>query len=296
MRRHRTTARGILLPVLFAGLLVGTASAAPKLPRIIFPVVGPVTYTDNYGDARGQGAHQGVDIMAPRKAAAVAAEAGRVKFHTTSARAGCMLYLNGASGTTYLYVHLNNDLTARNDNRGKCVAGVAYANGLKDGARVGAGQQIGYVGDSGDADGINPHLHFEVHPGGGGAVNPYPFLNRATRLLFAAQRGSTFTLALTGTAVSTASGMLELKVDSLRAWPGGFRFPKVGRTLTVAVPQAATVERTGVTNLASVLSLSAVKKGQKLTVWTAPARCTLDAQMGKDGALTAARVVLVPKS
>jgi len=46
-----------------------------------------------------------------------------------------MLYLYGDSGTTYLYIHLDNDLTAKNDNRGKCVAGVAYAKGLKDGRR-----------------------------------------------------------------------------------------------------------------------------------------------------------------
>ena len=50
-----------------------------------------------------------------------------------------MLYLYGKSGTTYMYIHLNNDLTNRNDNRGKCVAGTAYAPGLKDGQTVAAG-------------------------------------------------------------------------------------------------------------------------------------------------------------
>ena len=94
-----------------------------------------------------------------------------------------MLYLYGASGTTYLYIHLNNDLTAKHDNRGKCVPGVAYAIGLKDGARVKAGQQIAYNGDSGDAEGTY-HLHFEVHPNDGADVDPFPFLNEATRLLF----------------------------------------------------------------------------------------------------------------
>ena len=47
----------------------------------------------------------------------VAVEDGKIKFWTTSARAGCMLYLYGASGTTYLYIHLNNDVTMANDNQ-----------------------------------------------------------------------------------------------------------------------------------------------------------------------------------
>ena len=66
--------------------------------------------------------------MTTWRSPAVAAEDGTIKFWTTSARAGCMLYLYGASGTTYLYIHLNNDLTAKRDNKGKCVPGTAYAH------------------------------------------------------------------------------------------------------------------------------------------------------------------------
>jgi len=171
---HRTGARGVLLLFCVLGL-AGTAVAAvaPKgsVPTLIFPVAGPTTYIDDFGQARPGGPHQGNDLMAAKKTPVIAVEPGKVKFWTTSSSAGCMLYLYGVSGTTYMYIHLNNDLTMHNDNRGKCVAGGSYARGLKDGAKVQAGQMIGYVGDSGDADGGGSHLHFEVHPGGGAAVS-----------------------------------------------------------------------------------------------------------------------------
>src|ERR687887_2210699 len=177
MRRHRTTARGAFFLCVVAGLLAGTAAAQSSgtTKPIVFPVLGTARYVDDFGDARPGGRHQGIDIVAPKKSLALAAEAGKVKFWTTSTSAGCMLYLYGDSGTTYDYIHLNNDLTMGNDNRGKCVPGVSYARGLKDGAKVTAGQLLGYVGDSGDANGIHAHLHFEVHPGGGAAVSPYPY-------------------------------------------------------------------------------------------------------------------------
>src|SRR5256885_5697582 len=120
MRRHRTTARGFLAAML--GLVAGTATAAsPKVPdHIIFPVVGQVAYIDDFGAPRPGGPHQGNDLMAAKKSPAVAAETGTVKYWTTSRAAGCKLYLYGESGKIYYYIHLDNDLTARHDNRGKC--------------------------------------------------------------------------------------------------------------------------------------------------------------------------------
>src|SRR5690349_18377203 len=132
MSRHRTTARGVLL-LLFALVFVGAAAAATKppksaaVPTLIFPVAGPTTYTDDFGQARAGGPHQGNDILATKKTPVVAVEAGKITFWTTSASAGCMLYLYGVSGTMYEYIHLNNDLTMKNDNRGKCVPGISYA-------------------------------------------------------------------------------------------------------------------------------------------------------------------------
>src|SRR3954462_7873556 len=209
----RIVAVVIVMLALAAG---ANASQAKPVPRLVFPVIGAVTYSDDFGAPRAGGAHQGNDILADRKAPAIAVEPGKVKFWTTSATAGCMLYLYGDSGTTYLYIHLNNDLTMKNDNRGSCVAGTSYAAGLKDGARVSAGQLIGYVGDSGDANGIHPHLHFELHPNDGSAVDPYPYLRKAQPLMFYAKKGATVSVNLTGTVVSSLDGFLKVKASEVK--------------------------------------------------------------------------------
>ena len=296
MTLARTTARGAFLTLIALLLTAGAAAASTtaKVPTLVFPVLGDVTFTDDFGDARGQGSHEGNDLMAPKRALALAAEAGTVKFWTTSSRAGCMLYLEGESGTEYLYVHLNNDLTLDNDNQGTCVAGVAYAKGLKSGARVLAGEPIGFVGDSGDANGIHPHLHFEVHPNGGGAVSPYAYLRKAKRLLFAARPGTTFTLALTGTVVTAAGEDLQLSLDQVRSWPGGRRVKQSGQKVAVAVPETASLEGIDSPMGLAFSALELLTKGLPVTVWTEPAKVTLAAQAGTKGALAASRVVVKP--
>jgi hypothetical protein len=251
-------------------------------------VVGPVKYYNDFGAPRGNGGHQGNDLVAPKRALAVAAEAGKVKFWTTSWRAGCMLYLYGKSGTTYYYIHLNNDLTLKNDNRGKCVAGVAYAKGLKSGDAVGAGQPIAYVGDSGDANGIASHLHFELHPKGKGATNPFPYLKRAKRLLFAAPPESIFSLALKGTFVSVLPEKVRVKVSSLRV-STGLRIPSVGRVLRMRLPETAFVEWVGGIPLA-LARLTTMKIGQPLTAWTVEDFVSFAAQLGKPDVLEVARI------
>jgi hypothetical protein len=294
MRSHRTTARGVLFLAAMLGFAVGTAAASTngKPPaHIIFPVVGQVQYTDDFGQPRPGGPHRGNDILAAKKSPAVAAEAGKVKYWTTSAGAGCMLYLYGASGTTYNYIHLNNDRTMRNDNRGKCVQGGAYA--VKDGARVAAGQQIGYVGDSGDANGVHPHLHFEVHPNGGKATDPYPFLEAAQRLLFAAKPGTPFALTLTGSVVSASATQLTVKVSTSHAYPSGLTLTKLNQTITLGVPETALVQSVDPGGaLRTMTSIALAQKDQKVVVWTQPAPATLKAQRGDPGALNAALIQL----
>ena len=294
MSSHRTTARGVLFLAAMLGLVAGTAAASTngKPPaHIIFPVVGQVQYTDDFGQPRSGGPHQGNDIMAAKKSPAVAAEAGKVKYWKSSASAGCMLYLYGQSGTTYYYIHLNNDRTMRNDNRGKCVRGTAYT--VKDGSRVVAGQQVGYVGDSGDANGAHPHLHFEVHPNGGKATDPYAYLQAAQRLLFAAKPGTPFMLTLTGTVVSATANELAVKVTTSHAYPSNLTLTKLNQTITLAVPEAALVQSVDANGvLRTMTSIALAQRDQKVVVWTQPAPATLKAQRGDPGALSAALVQL----
>jgi peptidoglycan LD-endopeptidase LytH len=304
MRRRRTIARGIFLAAVL-GLTAGQAAALPDPglvapapaptpktsvgaapgKRIIFPVLGKFRYGDDYGDPRPQGRHEGIDIMAPRKALAVAAEAGRVKFHVTSSAAGCMLYLHGQSGTTFVYIHLNNDLGMTNDNRGRCAPGIAFAPGLKSGMRVAAGEPIAFVGDSGDADGIEPHLHFEVHPGNGPSVNPFTHLNRAYRLLFAAPRKDQTALWLKGSVLEYLPEALKVQVNSLGVRTTGLKLNGISRPVSLGVTPLTTIE-TAVGKLAGK---------ERATVWTAIMPVTLDAQLGKPGAISAERILFAAR-
>jgi hypothetical protein len=294
MRSHRMTARATLCLTATFGLVAGTAAASSKgkVPvHLIFPVVAQVSYSDDFGAPRPGGPHQGIDILAAKKSPAVATEAGRVKYWTSSASAGCMLYLYGQSGTMYEYIHLNNDRTMRNDNLGKCVRGTAYA--VKDGSRVAAGQQVGDVGDSGDADGVHAHLHFEVHPNGGRATDPYSYLQAAQKLLFTAKAGTPFALTLTGLVVAASDGTLTVNVSTSQAWPSNLKLTKLGRKIVVTVPPTSLVQAVEPNGaLRAISSIASATKGEKVVVWTEPAPASLKAERADDGVLGAALIQL----
>jgi murein DD-endopeptidase MepM/ murein hydrolase activator NlpD len=123
------------------------------------PVAGPVSFTNSWGATRSGGrAHKGVDMMAARGTPTVAPVSGEVQ-HRGSSLGGLSWYVYGDNGNMYYGTHL----------QGYENVGVGW---------VAAGEVIGYVGDTGNARGT-PHLHFEVHPGGGAAVNPYPYVAEA---------------------------------------------------------------------------------------------------------------------
>ena len=151
-------------------------------PDITFPAVGPVTYTDTWGACRGAGcsrSHKGVDIFGHRLTPLVAANDGVVTFVRRSATgtAGNTIIITDDAGWRYLYLHLNNDSPGTDD--GANPQAWIVPNGLRVGDRVKAGDVVGYLGDSGNAETTPAHLHFELHQPGVGAINPTPSVRAA---------------------------------------------------------------------------------------------------------------------
>ncbi len=124
------------------------------------PIDGPTGFSDSWGAPRSGGRrHQGVDMMSPRGTPLVAIEAGYVQRMGNYGLGGVTVWLKGNSGDEYYYAHLD-----------------GWASGLRTGQRLAVGELLGYVGNTGNARYTAPHLHFEHHPGGGSAVNPYPLV------------------------------------------------------------------------------------------------------------------------
>lgn len=120
------------------------------------PVAGHTSFTDTWGAARSGGRwHQGVDMLAARGTPTVAVEAGVIKTMGSSTRGGITVWLRTGAGDEFYYAHLD-----------------SWAAGLSVGQSVSLGQKLGEVGTTGNAPANIPHLHWEYHPGGGGAVNP----------------------------------------------------------------------------------------------------------------------------
>jgi hypothetical protein len=137
--------------------------------RITYPVMGSVRYSNDWGNARSGHVHQGTDLMGSKLQPELAAENGVIRW--VHADGSNMLSLKGDSGWEYWYIHINNDTPGTDD--GANPPEFILAPGVAAGSRVVAGQFIAYMGDSGNAEGTGPHLHFEMHKPDGTPVNPY---------------------------------------------------------------------------------------------------------------------------
>jgi peptidoglycan LD-endopeptidase LytH len=120
------------------------------------PIAAANSFIDSWGFPRVGHTHQGTDMMAAMGAPVVAITDGRITFSGVGVTAGNWLILSGDDGHEYWYMHNRENLVTS--------------------GRVKVGEQIATVGDTGNASGGAPHVHFEYHPGGGGPVNPYPLL------------------------------------------------------------------------------------------------------------------------
>jgi murein DD-endopeptidase MepM/ murein hydrolase activator NlpD len=123
-----------------------------------FPVAGKHTYFNDFGAPRSQGSHQGNDIMADRGVPLRAVADGTIRrlTRTQTGLGGLWIWLRDTAGNDYYYAHMD-----------------TVAADLVEGSPVKVGQVVGTVGNTGDARYGAPHLHFEIHPGGGSATNPY---------------------------------------------------------------------------------------------------------------------------
>jgi len=168
-----------------ASLLIatGSASAAPITDEdtfvlTVFPHDTPaVNFWDSWGASRSGGrGHKGTDIMSPRGTEVLAAADGIVTEFGSQRLSGYFIRLDHGDGWTTTYMHLNNDTLGTDDGEGGIWAAIHPT--IAVGTEVEAGDIIGYVGDSGNAEDTQPHTHFEVKKDGE-KVNPYPFLKDA---------------------------------------------------------------------------------------------------------------------
>lgn len=161
-------------------IMLPSSVLAQEVRDIVFPISGKhQPFGDSFGDPRSGGrTHEGIDILADKMTPLVSVVDGTVTFAPVSEPYwGYALHIRGDDGWDYRYLHINNDTPGTDDDGGGFQ--YAFAPGIKQGVRVTRGQLVSYVGDSGNAEWVVSHLHFEIHqPSGwsGAAINPYPSL------------------------------------------------------------------------------------------------------------------------
>ncbi|MBC8063189.1 MAG: peptidoglycan DD-metalloendopeptidase family protein [Chlorobia bacterium] len=167
------------------GLPLAHDGVSPEKPVVpmVYPVSGKDYLRDWFLASRGGGRrrHLGQDLMAPKMTPLVACFDGTIYLGRGGRKGHYTMSIRGDNGWVANYYHVNNDTPGTDDGSGG--DRYAFAPGLESGQRVFAGQFIGYVGDSGNAEGTGPHLHFELWDDvTGGVINAYPSLMAANRL------------------------------------------------------------------------------------------------------------------
>lgn len=149
---------------------------------IVFPLVGPSAYSSSFGNCRDncEREHHGNDLMTYgwKGVPVVAAHDGRIRLIRDDGE-WCNIEITGRDRWYTRYVHLNNDSPGYDDADYECVV-----PGIEHGTWVEAGQIIGWVGDSGNAEHTPPHLHFEIRMPNGLPVDPYKSLKAAEKIRF----------------------------------------------------------------------------------------------------------------
>lgn len=158
----REYVRAVIDKAIEYGLGAGGDGEVLVVGGMACPVAGPVSFSNDWGAPRSGGRrHEGNDLIAHYGTPLVAVENGLIDRSSNVERGlgGITIWLRGDSGTRYFYAHNSVNLAQLNQ-------------------RVAVGQVIAYVGNTGNARQSVPHLHFEIHPGGGGPINPYPTVTR----------------------------------------------------------------------------------------------------------------------
>jgi murein DD-endopeptidase MepM/ murein hydrolase activator NlpD len=126
----------------------------------VFPVVGGASFSDDFGGPRAEtGFHQGIDLFSANGTPIVAVHDGTLFRVGWNRLGGWRVWLDDGQGNYFYYAHLS-----------------AYSDLAHDGAQVHAGDVIGYMGNTGDAQTTPFHLHFEIHPDARWAVPPIAYV------------------------------------------------------------------------------------------------------------------------
>lgn len=199
MVSFKIRAGGVVAFMLACVPALAPVHAADEVRTIVFPTEASATFSDDYGDPRSGGrVHEGIDIMGKKMTPLYAAVDGRIRVQEPQAEWGCRIVITDVDDWQYLYYHVNNDTPGTDDGAGCGANAYVVTSG-----NVTKGQLVGYMGDSGNAESVGAHLHFEIRKpdtftpsaddddddgwGGwgdwqsgewteGGSINPYPSL------------------------------------------------------------------------------------------------------------------------